>query len=190
MAEKFITFAAMAALLGLSDTASEADVTAKLKERLTPPQMPDLKPLSTQLTAAEERLKKIEEAGNKQIATLSATLDGKVITLSAEDLAKFGGRIEKLEQTLTASSSAALDQERDQLIARFSAEGKVPRNADGQTYSADELKKLDVPTLKLLHTNTPVTVPLHARGKKPSETKPTEGLTGLAKAIAAHQAGN
>lgn len=188
MAEKFITLAALAALFSLPDTASEADVIGKLKDRLTPASPPDLTPLNTQLGTLDARVKKIEEAGNKGIATLSATLDGKVITLSAEDLAKFGGRIEKLESTLTASATSQADRERGELIARFSADGKVPLNAEGKAYTDEELKQLDVPTLKILAANTPVTVPLQARGKKPSEAKSTDGLTGLAKAIAAHKA--
>lgn len=172
--ENIIAVAELAPAVGLAATAPKADVLGKLKDMFAA-----IVAFSAALTikdnkivplaALDERVKKIEDAGNKQIATLSATLDGKVITLSAEDLAKFGGRIEKLEATVTATNSAVTDRERNELLARFSADGKVPLNADHKAYTADELRKLDLATLKLLHANTPATVPLHARGRAPAE---------------------
>ena len=111
-----------------------------------------------------DRLKKIEEAANKGITTLSATIDGKVRTFSAEDLVTLITKVEGLESKFTASETAATDRLRDQVIVRFSADGKVPKKADGTAYTADELKKLPVETLQLLHANTPVTVALSARG--------------------------
>jgi hypothetical protein len=74
----------------------------------------------------------------------------------------------------------------DALVKTFSADGKVPKKADGTAYTADELKKLDVGTLQILKANTPVTVALNARRSGTGENK--SGLTGLARAIAAHAA--
>ena len=51
--------------------------------------LPDVTPL-------DARLKKLEEAGTKQIAVLSATIEGKVVTFTAEDVVKLGARLETL----------------------------------------------------------------------------------------------
>ena len=143
--ENILTVAELAPAIGLAATASKADVLGKL----TALSALDLAPLDARLKQLEGR--------------------------AAPDITTFNTRLAKLEGDLTATATASADRERDQLIVRFSADGKVPVNAEGQSYSADDLKKLDVPTLKLLHANTPVTVPLQARGKRPPET--TEAAT-------------
>lgn len=122
----------------------------------------------------ESRLKKVEEAGNKGIATLSATIDGMVKTFSAQDLVKVLSEVEALKTKFNATETAAQESERSKVIKLFSADGKVPKKADGTNYSADELKKLDVGLLQLLHVNTPVTVPLSAR----NQTGLTDGKAG------------
>lgn len=150
-----LTLFSIATLLGLPDTTAEADVLAELKKRL------DL----------EGRIKTLETAGNKAIATLSATIDGKVHTFSAEDVVKLVTRLDALEKKFTDSETANVEAERGKIILLFAADGKVPKKADGGNYSAEELKKLDVGTLRLLHVNTPVTVPLSAR----NSTSQTDG---------------
>jgi hypothetical protein len=74
-----------------------------------------------------------------------------------------GARVKTLEEGLQKNVAAEQDSERMRMVTVLSAEGKSPKREDGATYSRDELMALDVPTLKLLHANTPVTVPLSAR---------------------------
>jgi hypothetical protein len=84
------------------------------------------------------------------------TLPGEIITI-------LGARIEALEKKVMSRESTQAD-ERVRMVTLLSAEGKSPRREDGATYSRDELLALDVQTLKLLHANTPATVPLSASG--------------------------
>ena len=83
--------------------------------------------------------------------------------LAAPALLPLSARLDALELKLHAHTAATLDAERDRLVRLFAADGKVPKRATGETYSAAELKTLDPDTLRLLHANTPVTVPLAAR---------------------------
>ena len=139
MPEKFITLSALAGILGLDANADEPAVLAKLKTSLTPPAIPDLTPLTARIV----------------------TLEGKAP--ASTDLTPLTTRLAALEKKLTDGETATTDAERGRLIALFATDGKVPRKADGTVYSKDEMKALDVGTLKLLHANTPVTVPLRAR---------------------------
>lgn len=118
------------------------------------------------------RLQKIEEAGTKGIATLSASINGVMKTFSAEDLVKVLDRVNTLETKFTTSENTMQEAERGKIIKLFSAEGKVPKKSDGTAYSTDELKKLDTGILSLLHANTPSSVPLHAR----NQTGMTDGV--------------
>jgi hypothetical protein len=172
-----LTLAIMASALGLAATATEAEVTSKIKTLSTlEPLVKDGKViLLDDLAALDARLKKIEEAG-------------KVASLSAADLVPVSERLKKLEDALVQSSQASLDRERGALIARFAADGKVPRGADGKELSNDDLAKLDLATLQILHANTPATVPLHSRGKPAKDAQAGSELKGLAKTRAAFQA--
>jgi hypothetical protein len=151
MTEKFLSLAALAAILGLAADADEKAVTDKLKLALTPPAV-DLNPLSARIT----------------------TLEGMRTATGAVDLKPLTDKIAALEAKLLAGETAATDAERGRLITLFSAEGKAPKKADGTAYTAEELKKLDVGLLQLLHANTPVTVPLSAR----SAISQTDGARG------------
>lgn len=113
----------------------------------------------------DSRVKTLEEAGTKGIATLSATIDGQVKTFSAEDLVKTLTRLDALETLLKESKDSAQNVERTNIIKLFSADGKVPKNADGKAFTSEELLKMPVDTLRLLHANTPSTVPIHQRNK-------------------------
>lgn len=84
--------------------------------------------------------------------------------VAAETITTLNARLEALEKKLADGARAGEDAERLRMVTLLSAEGKSPRHMDGAAYSRDELLALDVPTLKLLHANTPVTVPLAARG--------------------------
>ncbi len=84
--------------------------------------------------------------------------------IPAEVITTLNARVEALEKKLTDGARADENAERLRMVTLLSAEGKSPRRGDGAAYSRDELLALDVPTLRLLHANTPVTVPLAARG--------------------------
>ncbi len=133
-----ITLAKLATLIGLSTTATEADVQARFKELSTPP------------------------ATREPVITLTAKIDGKDVTLTPAEMVT---RVLDLSARLDARDKAALDAERAQILTALSAAGQVPKKADGPAYSADELAGLDVPTLRVLTANTPKTVPLSASQK-------------------------
>ena len=82
----------------------------------------------------------------------------------AGDITSLNARIKILEEKFKNAADAEHDAERSRIVTLLSAEGKAPKHEDGASYSRDELLALDLPTLKLLHVNTPVTVPLMARG--------------------------
>ncbi len=88
-------------------------------------------------------------------STVSDTTTTEVTALSA--------RIKILEEGFQKNVVIDHDSERMRIVTLLSAEGKSPKREDGVVYSRDELMALDVPTLKLLHANTPITVPLSAR---------------------------
>jgi len=196
MTDKFLSLAVLAGMLNLKPEADEAAVTAALSARLKPDS--NLTALSALIKDGKlvivddvaglgERLKKIEDAGTKQIATLSATIDGTVKTFSAEDLVKTLTRLEKLETEIANGKKATTETAVEAIVKTFSATGKVPKKADGTAYTADELKQLDLGTLQILSANTPVTVPLGSR--RAAGDTGRSNLKGLEKAIAAHQAG-
>jgi hypothetical protein len=140
----------------------------------TPPPMPEsTAPDMTALTQTlSARLDALEKRGvpdlapvTEQIKTLSTNLE--TITL----------RVKAGEESVTAA-------EKDTLIKRFAADGKVPLGTDGKPLSDEDLKKLDLGTLKMLHANTAVTVPLSARASMPAQ-KPGPELKGLERVAAA-----
>ena len=143
-----------------------------------------LKPIGEQLTTLGAELKTLKEAKPLEpVITLSA--DGKETKLS---LADAGAKLMKLEADLVALSTNGAEKAKAELVAKFAAEGKVPLGLDGKALSEDQLKAFPIEQLQTLHVNTPATVPLSVRGKKPGEGKSTDGLTGLERAIAAHKA--
>ena len=172
MTEKYLSLATLAGLLSLKADADEASVTAALAARLKP--AAELTALSALIkdgkvvvldtvAAMDGRLAKLEEAGTKQIATLSATINGTVKTFSAEDLVGVLAKVDALAAKITASETGQRESAVDALVKTFSADGKVPKKADGTAFSAEELKRLDLGTLQILSANTPVTVALAAR---------------------------
>jgi hypothetical protein len=132
------------------------------------------------------------EALSAEIAKAIRPLTERLATLEAAkppvvDLTPLSARLDKIEAANTTAAAAALDAEKARIVPLFAAEGRTPINpVTGKAYTADELNALDIPTLKVLHANTPKTVPLSATSK----TAGTDGkndLKGLAKAIAAHK---
>ena len=84
--------------------------------------------------------------------------------IAIETISTLSARVDALEKKLADGARTEQETERMRVVTLLSVEGKSPRHADGAAYSREELLALDVPTLKLLHANTPVTVPLSARG--------------------------
>ncbi|HTR41663.1 MAG TPA: phage protease [Pseudomonadales bacterium] len=82
----------------------------------------------------------------------------------AGEITALSARIQILEEHFKKTADGGQEAERSRMVTLLSAEGKSPKREDGAAYSRDELLALDVPTLKLLHANTPATVPLSARG--------------------------
>jgi hypothetical protein len=134
------------------------------------------------------------ETLSAQLATqvsLITTLTDRLAALEAAkpavvDITPLAARLDKIEAANTTSAESALEAEKLKIVPLFAAEGKNPINpATGKAYTAEELKALDLPVLKVLHANCPITVPITAR----TRTASTEGkseLKGLAKAIAAN----
>jgi phage I-like protein len=104
----------------------------------------------------------------------------------ASVLAALAAKVEALEKELTRLHAERERSEREQLIARFSAEGRVPKGEDGKPLSAEALAALNLAELRLLYANTPPTLLTRPRA---GFVKGPDGqeLTGLARAIAAHK---
>jgi len=135
------------------------------------------------------------ETLSAQIAEQTAQLGARIAALeavkpAAVDLTPLSARLDKIEAAAASAAAAAVEAEKATLIPLFASQGRNPVNpVTGKAYTADELKALDLPTLKVLHANTPVTVPLSARSRTASTEGKTE-LKGLDRAIAAHKAAN
>lgn len=170
-----LTLASLAAILGLPDDADEATIVARLKDCLMGTDGDgELATMSGRLTALENKF-----------TTLSATAPAP--GAGTADLTPLVSRVVALEGLLTASAETASRTERDGIIRLFAAEGKAPKKGDGSAFTAAELAALDAGTLRLLHANTPVTVPLSARattvsteGGKPKSYKDEKGRVDLA----------
>lgn len=208
-AENIIFLTEIAPVLGLAANASKADVLGKLgfiatlsaivtlkdgkPDKFFGAEIKDGKIVSlSAVTDLEARLKKVEEAGTKQIATLSATVDGKVLTFTGEDVVKLAARLDKMDADLKAGITAGETRERNEIVSRFSAEGKAPIDpATGKAFAAEALGKLTLGELKMLHANTPATVPLNARGKVGAEGKTIDpNLKGRDRVVAAMELQN
>lgn len=87
---------------------------------------------------------------------------GKEITFTGEHIAKTIAKVGDLEKKLSDATLANIDIERNGLIQKMQGEGRVVLNDDGKAYTPDELKKFDMPTLKILAKNAQV-LPLEAR---------------------------
>jgi hypothetical protein len=167
-----ITLALLAGALGLAAEAAEADVVNEIKSLSALKRLSALDPLIKDgkvlvldtVVAMDTRLKAIETASTRNVALLSATVDGKVVNFTGEDVVKLSARLDLLQTTIERQATELQEGERGRLVTLFAAEGKVPKDGDGKPYTSEALKKLDVGTLKLLHANTPSTVPLSARG--------------------------
>ena len=122
--------------------AGEKDLTLLSVTRLLG--LPEKTEEKTVLEKLAERLKAVDAEQHAWTETVN-TLNARIKTLE-----------ENLKKTVDDEQAA----ERIRIVTLLSAEGKSPKREDGATYSRDELLALDLAILKLLHTNTPTTVPL------------------------------
>ncbi len=165
-----ITGEDLASALGLPSTASVEDINKLLKlfsnlASFFVSEDGKVKSFSAGSIFAEmsNRLAKLEDGATKQIATLSATIGGKVHSFTAEDVVGVVSRLEKLENEIKAGRESQTAIERDLVVKSFAADGKVPKKADGTALTPEELRAMDIGTLRILSANTPVSVALSAR---------------------------
>lgn len=86
------------------------------------------------------------------------------------DMTQLAARVIGIESSLAAERGKTTSAERGTLIARLASEGKAPIDPDtGKPYSAEQLGKFDAPTLRLLVSNTPATVPMASRARLSAE---------------------
>lgn len=141
-----------------------------------------LKPITDQLATFSADLKTLKEAKPVE-PVITLTADGKETKLT---LAEAGAKLVALEAGVNTAKLAAETAEKSNVIALFAKEGKAPLGEDGKVLTAEALAALPLAQLKLLHANTPVTVPLSARASKPAD-KQNAQLTGRARVAAAFE---
>lgn len=122
--------------------AEEKDMTLLSVTRLLG--LPETTEEKTVLQKLTERLQVMDAEQHARIETVN-TLNARIKTLE-----------ESLKKTVDDEQAA----ERIRIVTLLSTEVKSPKREDGPTYSREELLALDLATLRLLHANTPTTVPL------------------------------
>lgn len=91
---------------------------------------------------------------NQSLTALTAKVDA----IKPADLTPLSARLDRFETA-----------EKSKIVADFAAQGKTPKNAKGEVLKADDLLKLSVDELQLLHANSPANiVPLSARTGNPA----------------------
>ncbi len=190
-----LTLGFLAQALALDDGASCDDVAGCLGKLAALAPLADLVQggqvsVVQTLSALDGRLKAVEAAQSKGVALLSASEPGaKMIPVSQEEIVSFTARLEKVEGELRNGALSANDSERGKMISRLSAEGKAPVNPEtGRVFSSEELRRLELPALRLLHANTPVSVPLSARTRAANDVRGLDtNLKGRARFVAAQE---
>ena len=136
--------------------------------------MPDIS-LET-LAAAQAKLSADIASLTQTLGTLQTQLAG----AKAPDLTPLSARLDTLEASLKSTATAAQAEQRAQLIAAASRDGKVI------PLSAESIAKLDVTTLNELVAGLPKNVvPLNARPKPKADAAKDETLTGALRSGAA-----
>lgn len=118
--------------------------------------------LETRLAGIESTIKTL---GNEKLTVLSASIEGKEVKITPQDLVSLSVRVQKMEKDILDAAAAAKESEQGKIIALFAQEGKVPLGEDGKAIGPEILKTMPAIALKALLASTPVTVPLSARGK-------------------------
>jgi hypothetical protein len=128
------------------------------------------------------------ESLSKQLAELTASIDQRLKALEGQkpmDITPLSSRLDALEKSSQSAAQAAIATERAKIVPLFASEGRAPVNPEtGKAYTLDELNAMDVPTLRVLHANTPKSVPL-TPGAKAADGKSATQLSGAARTAAA-----
>lgn len=132
-----------------------------------------------------DRLDRLETAGRKPSATLSATPEGRTVPFSAEDVLRLRTQVESLSAAIQQREDHSAAAERSRLLDEAAQAGKlIP-------LSADTARTLPLPALKELLAALPKNVvPLHARRGAAAGKSELKGLARVAAAINAQLAGN
>lgn len=163
-----ISVAELAATFGLATGAGKVEVLGHLKE---------MHATTVRLSTEVKNIQQ-SQGNNLQIIRLTAEA-GKTIEMPAAELVT---RLTALEGKLATFTSAGETVERNKVISLFASDGKVPLGEDGKAMGVEALSALSLPELRRLHANTPSTVPLSARGRKPNESVGGGDLKGSARA--------
>jgi phage I-like protein len=146
MPEKALTLVAFTTLLGLPETATEAELQAKLKPV-------DLKPIEDKIAALTARFDSIPTDAAKPHADLL----GQISALTA--------KVSAIEASRTQDGAAREQSERDQLISEASRDGKVI------PLTAETLKLVPMAALREMVGKLPKNmVPMSARGNATGDT--------------------
>lgn len=106
----------------------------------------------------------------------SPALPPEMTALSAT-ITALGAKVTTLETQLSSGVAAAQAAQVNDLVQRFTREGRVPKGTTGQPLDDAALRALSVDQLGLLLANTPATVPLAARGKAAAGEGRPKGAT-------------
>jgi hypothetical protein len=98
----------------------------------------------------------------KGFDAIKAKLDAAPAPALPAELVKMQTDLGNLQKILDDAKLANIDIERSGLIQKMQGEGRVVLNDEGKAYTPDELKKFDMPTLKILAKNAQA-LPLVAR---------------------------
>ena len=145
------------------------------------------------ITALTGRIDAIEQ-GSKVPIVLKAEMDGKPVEFRGEDIAKLAKDFATVRAELDTTKAAVLENTRSEIIAKMDREGRTPINPDTNVaYKLDDLKKMDIATLRILAQNSPV-VPLASRTSllksEPDQGKPQvdPNLKGFDRVVAINEA--
>lgn len=141
--------------LGLPETATEDEISKALAARLLPAQNPtDTKPT---LETILEKLEKLEKTAPSRSAAAASLLvkmeDGTESVMSGTDIVK---ALSGATKALAEAKKFTEDSERNTIISKMRADGRVAMKEDGTAYKADELSKMEFPMLKFAARNSMV----------------------------------
>ncbi len=181
--------AVLLALLGLDDSATDADIQEAAKKAgalLKALGATDVKAMSALVAKAGEletglaTIRQLDLPGVKEkIATFSA-----INTAAKDGIEGLAARLGKVEQQVIVFDASRLAGERQAVIAQARRDGKV------LPFSAEALKSVDLAVLREVAANTPATLPLDQRTAEGIEVEAfaagsRAGDPGVAQSVAA-----
>lgn len=124
----------------------------------------DLKPQENEKTMSAELIQKFDSLADtvKGLAATVTALSSTVETLSKQkpaespELAKALADIGDLQKRAKETQDAVVASERNAIIAKMDAEGRVAYNESGVAFKRDELEKMDLAMLKFAARNSAV----------------------------------